>query len=308
MHMNSLSPADREFFSALDRVVYGNPFSERREKLIQRLAPESSKGNLDADRDMLARLVEPRLRPYLDLSELQRMGADDRRLVQSGFLYVCYHKHVAAIDKLIDQQSDHETAVHRVAQSVTSDLVGHGIDESLASRYFALFFQLRRAFHFIVRSLTGNSESMRGLRRALWDNVFTHDMRAFETGLWKRMEDFSTLILGETGTGKGAAAAAIGRSAFIPYSLNERRFAASYADSFISINLSQFAESLIESELFGHRKGAFTGAIDHHQGVFERCSAHGALFLDEIGEASIPIQIKLLHVLQERTFTPLCSR
>jgi len=308
MHMNSLSSADQEFFSALDRVVYGNPFSERREKLIQRLAPESSKGNLDADRDMLARLVEPRLRPYLDLSELQRMGADDRRLVQSGFLYVCYHKHVAAIDKLIDQQSDHETAVHRVAHSVTSDLVGRGIDESLASRYFALFFQLRRAFHFIVRSLTGNSESMRGLRRALWDNVFTHDMRAFETGLWKRMEDFSTLILGETGTGKGAAAAAIGRSAFIPYSFNERRFTASYADSFISINLSQFAESLIESELFGHRKGAFTGAIDHHQGVFERCSAHGALFLDEIGEASIPIQIKLLQVLQERTFTPLGSR
>ena len=308
MYMTSLPARDREFFTALDRVVYGNPFSERRERLIQRLAPESSKGNLDADRDTLMRLVEPRLRPYLDLNDLQRMAADDRRLLQSGFLYVCYHRHVPSIDKLIDRQSDHQTAVHGVAQSVTSDLVGRGIDEALSSRYFALFFQLRRAFHFIARSLTGNSESMRGLRRALWDNVFTHDMRAFETGLWKRMEDFSTLILGETGTGKGAAAAAIGRSAFIPYSFNERRFAASYTDSFISINLSQFVESLIESELFGHRKGAFTGAIDHHQGVFERCSAHGALFLDEIGEASTPIQIKLLQVLQERTFTPLGSR
>src|SRR6185436_16340974 len=87
-NMSSLSSGDREFFTALDRVVYGNPFSERREKLIPRLAPESSKGNLDADRDMLARLVEPRLRPYVDLSDLQRMAADDRRLVQSGFLYV----------------------------------------------------------------------------------------------------------------------------------------------------------------------------------------------------------------------------
>ena len=150
---------------------------------------------------------------------------------------------------------------------------------------------------------------MRGLRRALWDNVFTHDMRAFDDGLWKPDGGFFDADSGRDRHRQGRRRPRrSGAPAFIPYlptSAASRR-ASPTASS--RINLSQFPETLIESELFGHRKGAFTGAIDHHQGVFERCSAHGALFLDEIGEASAPIQIKLLHVLQERTFTPLGSR
>jgi transcriptional regulator with PAS, ATPase and Fis domain len=122
------------------------------------------------------------------------------------------------------------------------------------------------------------------------------------------MEDFSTLVLGETGTGKGAVASAIGRSTFIPFDRARGRFAANFTETFIAINLSQYPESLIESELFGHRKGAFTGAIDHHEGIFSRCNEYGALFLDEIGEVSIPVQIKLLQVLQERTFTSVGGR
>jgi len=309
MSKSQLNGEARAFFAALDRVVYGNPFSEERAAVIQRLLPGEDTAHLMRDREALARLVEPRLRPFDDAAALRQLSDADRRLVESGFLYVCYHHHVPPIDAIIKRQvkQGESAPVDDVAGSVIRELVGHGFAEDDAARYFAFFYQLRRAYRFILHSLAGECPSMHRLRRALWDNVLTHDMRGFESGLWNRMEDFSTLLLGETGTGKGAAAAAIGRSQFIPYVPETRRFAANFTDGFISINLSQFPETLIESELFGHRKGAFTGAIDHHEGVFQRCSPHGALFLDEIGEVSIPVQIKLLQVLQDRVFTPLGS-
>jgi transcriptional regulator with GAF, ATPase, and Fis domain len=148
---------------------------------------------------------------------------------------------------------------------------------------------------------------MKELRRNLWNNVFTYDIGLYDQHLWNRMEDFSTLILGETGTGKGTAAMAIGRSGLIPFDPKKQCFAESFTQSFVSLNISQFPESLIESELFGHKKGAFTGAVEDHKGVFARCSPYGAIFLDEIGEISTPVQIKLLQVLQERIFSPVGS-
>ena len=193
------------------------------------------------------------------------------------------------------------------SRDLLSLLQRRGLAEEEALRVFAIFFQIRRAHHFIVEGLIGDSACMREFRRRLWDNVFTHDIRHYERCLWSRMEDFSTLLLGETGTGKGTAAAAIGRSGFIPFDPKKQCFAESFTRSFVSINLSQFPETLIESELFGHRKGAFTGAVEAHEGIFARCSPHGAIFLDEIGEVSAPVQIKLLRVLQDRVFSPVGS-
>ncbi|MDH4317822.1 MAG: sigma 54-interacting transcriptional regulator, partial [Desulfobulbaceae bacterium] len=106
---------------------------------------------------------------------------------------------------------------------------------------------------------------------------------------------------------KGTAAFAVGCSGFIPYDNQKQRFRESFTKAFLSINLSQFSEQLIESELFGHAKGSFTGAVAEHTGLFSRSSGFGAVFLDEIGEISIPVQIKLLKILQERTFAPVGS-
>jgi two-component system, NtrC family, response regulator HydG len=309
MSSTGLSASDREFFSGLADVVYGNQYSAQRLQVAARLAPGALVDDFTLTPNPLAQAVEARLAPLLveGRARLERLGAEDRRLLEPAFLYVCYHRFVPQLDALIERQLKQSGAPVNVpfGDDAIGELVRNGFSEERAVRYFAFIFHLRRAFYFIHGSLAGESESMRRLREALWNNVVTHDMRGYETALWNRMEDFSTLLLGETGTGKGSAAAAIGRAGFIPYVPAEQRFAASFADAFIAINLSQFSEALIESELFGHVKGAFTGAIGNHEGIFQRCNAHGALFLDEIGEVSVPVQIKLLQVLQDRVFTPV---
>jgi len=99
----------------------------------------------------------------------------------------------------------------------------------------------------------------------------------------------TVLIEGESGTGKELVAKSI-------HFNSPRR-----DKSFIAVNCSALAESLLESELFGHEKGAFTGAVARKKGRFELAD-HGTLFLDEIGELSQNLQVKLLRVLQEKTF------
>ena len=141
----------------------------------------------------------------------------------------------------------------------------------------------------------------------LWNNIFTWDIRDYEQYLWDKMEDFSTLLEGPTGSGKGAAAAAIGRSGYIPFDPVKQQFKTSFTTTFIPINLSQFPETLLESELFGHTKGAFTGTVSGHQGVLSLCGQYGTIFLDEIGETALPVQVKLLKVLEERMFSPVGS-
>src|ERR1019366_10018798 len=75
---------------------------------------------------------------------------------------------------------------------------------------------------------------------------------------------------------------------------------------FLAINCGELSETLLESQLFGHRKGAFTGAIDDHDGVFQAADG-GTLFLDEISEIPLPLQVKFLRAIQEKEVTPLGS-
>jgi len=304
----SLTPAERAFLRRLHDFVYGNPFSAPRATVLVEMIPGIPVQDLMRDAEALSRVVAERMQRF-DEGGLALVGdfpAEDHAIVENAYVYLAYHRYLADFDRFIERQLAGATNPEvPFAAALLADLGARGIEEDDTARYIAFFYQLRRAFYFIVRAAAGESPSMQQLRLALWSCVFTHDMRAYKERWWNRLEDFSTLLLGETGTGKGSAAAAIGRSAYIPFLRGERRFAANFTQSFTALNLLQFPETLIESELFGHRKGAFTGAIENHEGVLEACSAYGALFLDEIGEVGVPIQIKLLQVLQERAFMPL---
>ncbi|VAW77397.1 Flagellar regulatory protein FleQ [hydrothermal vent metagenome] len=126
----------------------------------------------------------------------------------------------------------------------------------------------------LFRSLVGTSRSVQMVRRMIQQVA---------------KSDANVLILGESGTGKEVVAR------------NLHYYSSRRDKAFVPVNCGAIPADLLESELFGHEKGAFTGAISTRQGRFELAEG-GTLFLDEIGDMSLNMQVKLLRVLQERTF------
>lgn len=281
-------------------LVYANPFLEERIEHERQILGDAyvtsqpywsllpdlqRKANLDAIAAKCAELV-------------QRGGADD-----DVVLYFLYERYREAFLDLIERGVPGE----RVAfyARFRAECVEHLGDAIAPGHLFACFYQVRRAFHHIFRNIVGRSLAAAQLRAAVWQSIFTHDMRRYRRSLYARMSDVATLITGPTGTGKELVARAIGLSRYIPFDERRERFASEPEGSFVGINLSALSPTLIESELFGHRKGSFTGALGDREGFLESCGILGTVFLDEIGDVDPAVQVKLLRVIQTRSFQRL---
>jgi hypothetical protein len=180
---------------------------------------------------------------------------------------------------------------------------GAAVDEP--AHLFACIYQVRRAFVSIFETLAGGSAPAAELRAAAWRSVFGARPDRYRQQLYRVLPRVPTLVTGPTGTGKELVARAIGLAGYIPFDADEERFVA--APEVRSVQLSALPQTLVESELFGHRAGAFTGAVSDRRGWLADVPPGGAVFLDEIGDLDPVVQVKLLRVLESRRFTPLGS-
>ncbi len=318
-----LAGADRALAQAIARLAYCNPFlPERIECERAALGAEFVSGGTLWDA-----FGSPGPRPNLEalgrrtealvdrlagrLSEGVRPSPEDLQLYEDAVVYLLFTRYEEELYALL---ADHRAATAPVAfyrkfRADAERLLQIPRATLMADRdvphLFAGFFQVRRAFHYIFRNIIGNSPPVVRLRAAVWQSIFTRDMRRYRRALYQRMGDVATLICGPSGTGKELVARAIGLARYIPFDAERQAFAEDYAGAFYTLNPSALSPTLIESELFGHRRGAFTGAVQDRTGWLEVCPPLGAVFLDEIGELDPAIQVKLLRVLQTRTFQRL---
>lgn len=325
--MTRLADDEHHLLCSLSDLTYCNPFLPERIALEQAVlreeyAPEPiaswsrtagadriERPNVAAITSLAGGLVER-------LAERQTRDGSlrdhDAALYDDAVTYTLYYRHVANVpaELVYPQRSDRRvakvwTAFHDERERLLAPLEdAQRLQLSSSEHLFACLYQVRRAFDGIYNCLIGESAPATRLRAAVWQSIFTHDLRRYRRLLFGRMRELATLVTGPSGAGKELVARAIGHAQYRPFDAA----AGSFVDddeAFIALNLSALSPTLVESELFGHCKGSYTGATADRVGWLERCPAHGAVFLDEIGDVDPAIQVKLLRVAQSRDYSRL---
>jgi DNA-binding NtrC family response regulator len=325
--MAILSSRDLKIAEAIGQIGYCNPFLPERLALERAALGEDfccadPVINLPPDADLQAifpNFIALRERAEV-LSETMRRkllsGATsterELQVYQNMTLYWLYNRHLAYLNTIATTPADRSRAAQSSAawKDFQKDfasylqLPGLSLPRHFEARHsFAVFFQIQRAFNQIFACIIGRSMPIARLRAAVWESIFTHDMGRYARAIYKSMGSIPTLITGRSGTGKELVARAIGMSRYIEFDETSSRFKVDANSSLHSVNLSALSPTLIESELFGHRKGSFSGAVADRAGWLEVAGEQGTVFLDEIGELDLSIQVKLLRVLQSGTFS-----
>ena len=313
--MAFLSSVERSFLSAVSQLAYSNPFLPERAE-CERAAlgrdyqegepvwslpvgdPERPRANVWRINERLAPLAEQVRTRLLDAGQVR---TPDLVLYEDAVIHLLYNRYYP---KFVGSNSGSGWRFYR---DILDDWK-HFYPEQIIfpSRHdpvhtFACYRQIQRAFEQIFNAIIGASLPAARLRAAIWQSIFTHDMRRYRRTLYQRMGDFTTLITGPSGSGKELAAQAVAKSRYVPFDDRNLSFATD-AVSFFPINISALSPTLVESELFGHRRGSFTGAIGDRKGWLEACPQLGSVFLDELGDLDPAIQVKLLRVIETRTF------
>jgi len=187
---------------------------------------------------------------------------------------------------------DTETLANKALDSGADYFLSKPISPNALNLTVAKLLELKRQR---MRSMDLERELDRSVRDTVFPSIVTdHDSMKAVLNLVQKVapRDLSVLICGESGTGKELCARAIHQAS------NRRR------GEFVELNCAALPPNLVESELFGHERGAFTGAISSRVGKIRQASG-GTLFLDEIGELPLEIQPKLLRALQEKRIVPV---
>lgn len=321
--MSLLTDSERDFVTAVSHLAYDNPFLPARIEWERRALGDEhlpsgevwhSRGDPAGENPNEARIAERSAALAEAVRERliggARATAEEAELYQDLVLYLLYYRYQARFYAALitnERRPDFGFYGELAAdcERFLAPAAGRARRRPDPAHLFACCFQVRRAFHSTFHSIAGGSMPVARLRAQVWQSIFTHDLRRYQRALYQHMGDVTTLVTGPSGTGKELVARAIALSRYIPFDPRTRGFGERPEESFFPLNLSALSPTLIESELFGHRRGAFTGAVGDRTGWFEVCPPLGTVFLDEIGEVDAGIQVKLLRVLETRTFQRL---